>query len=124
MASPPEASSTIPTPSYQQAPSLPVMIINAVNGIDPEILPHMLSNIVVVGGTSLTTGLVDRLTTEIQSLAQGVSFPPRFSVLTNKSTVLILRETVQGQGDGTGIGCGEKILFMARRIHPGEPGYI
>jgi actin-related protein 4 len=68
----PEASSTIPTPSYQQAPSLPVMIINAVNGVDPEILPHMLSNVVVVGGTSLTPGLVDRLTAEIQALAQGV----------------------------------------------------
>ena len=67
------ATSTIPTAPLNGAVSLPHMIINAVNACDADLLPIMLQNIVVVGGTTLMPGFVDRLQTELGTVARGVS---------------------------------------------------
>ena len=68
----PQSSATIPLPTLREAVPVSHMIINAVNGCDADLLPHMLSNIVVVGGGSMMHGFADRLNNEMTALAQGV----------------------------------------------------
>lgn len=48
------------------------MLINAVNACDADLLPHMLANIVVVGGTTMMTGFMERLASDMTALATGV----------------------------------------------------
>lgn len=55
------------------------MIINAVNACDADVLPQLLSNIVLVGGSTLLPGFAERLQFEINSVAAGVC--PLFSIL-------------------------------------------
>ncbi|GAA93379.1 uncharacterized protein L969DRAFT_19049 [Mixia osmundae IAM 14324] len=61
--------STIPTPAPGESVSIPHMIINAVNACDADVMPQLLLNIVVVGGTTSMPGFTDRLQREMESLS-------------------------------------------------------
>ncbi|KAI9834995.1 MAG: hypothetical protein M1819_002718 [Sarea resinae] len=65
----PSASSSFPAPSPSQ--TLPAMIQNSLNAVDVDIRPHLLSNVVVTGGTSLLYGFTDRLNSELMALYPG-----------------------------------------------------
>ena len=62
----------IPTPPQ----TIPELIKNALNGVDVDIRPQLLSNVVVTGASSLLYGFNDRLTQELMQ-----SFPsPRVRI--------------------------------------------
>lgn len=67
---PPPTHASIPTPSYTQAASLQELIKAAIQSCDADVQPALMSNIVVVGGTSLLPGFVERLNSEVAA-----SFP-------------------------------------------------
>lgn len=67
-------SASIPTPSYNQALSLPEMIDASVRSCDVDVHNALLSNIVIVGGTTLLPGFTDRLQQEVSRRIPGVSF--------------------------------------------------
>lgn len=48
---------------------VPEAIMNAVQACPPETLPHILGNIVVVGGCALFAGMRTRLERELRALA-------------------------------------------------------
>lgn len=60
--------STIPTPPLSQAPPLQNLILNSLRANDVDLHPTLLQNIVVVGGTTLIPGFLDRLQAEITKL--------------------------------------------------------
>ncbi len=47
------------------------MIQASLNGVDVDIRPHLLNNVVVTGGTSLLSGFTDRLNNELVHLYPG-----------------------------------------------------
>jgi actin-related protein len=60
--------STIPTPALSQAQSLQSLIVNAVRANDVDLHPTLLQNIIVVGGTTLIPGFLDRLQYELSRI--------------------------------------------------------
>jgi len=70
----PETSATIPLPTLAEASPLSHYIIKAINACDADLMPQLLSNIVLVGGTTLLPGFPDRLQNELNTLASGVCF--------------------------------------------------
>lgn len=48
---------------------IPEAIMNAVRACPPEALPHILGNVVVVGGCALFAGMQQRLERELRALA-------------------------------------------------------
>ncbi|KKY17527.1 putative chromatin remodeling and histone acetyltransferase complexes subunit [Phaeomoniella chlamydospora] len=59
----PEDKQNFPAPTTSQ--TLPALIKTALQNIDVDLRPHLLSNVVVTGGTSLVHGLNDRLNAEL-----------------------------------------------------------
>ena len=57
-----------PPPASQ---TIPQIIQSSLAQVDVDIKPHLLSNIVVTGGTSLIQGFTDRLNNEINALYSG-----------------------------------------------------
>lgn len=57
----PESASPAPT----QSQTVPELIKAALNGIDVDIRPHLLANVVVTGASSLLYGFTDRLNQEL-----------------------------------------------------------
>lgn len=55
-------------PAPQASLTLPALIQQSLSQVDVDIRPHLLSNIVVTGGTSLLQGFTDRLNYEITAL--------------------------------------------------------
>ncbi|KAL8643457.1 MAG: hypothetical protein Q9210_007658, partial [Variospora velana] len=58
-----------PPPSPAQA--LPALIQHSLSQVDVDIRPHLLANIVVVGGSSLVYGINERLKQELEALYPG-----------------------------------------------------
>lgn len=58
-----------PAPSPSQ--TLPALIQHSLSQVDVDIRPHLLANIVVVGGSSLIYGINDRLKQELEALYPG-----------------------------------------------------
>ncbi|KAI4128999.1 MAG: hypothetical protein LQ338_002466 [Usnochroma carphineum] len=58
-----------PAPSPSQ--TLPLMIQHSLSQVDVDIRPHLLANIVVVGGSSLIYGINERLKQELEALYPG-----------------------------------------------------
>ncbi|KAI9803871.1 MAG: NuA4 histone acetyltransferase subunit [Sarcosagium campestre] len=58
-----------PTPPQSQ--TLPALIHASINAVDVDIRPHLLSNVVVTGGTSLLYGFTERLNSELMQLFPG-----------------------------------------------------
>ncbi|KAJ9079069.1 NuA4 histone acetyltransferase subunit, variant 2 [Entomophthora muscae] len=50
------------------------LALDSVASCDVELRPHLLSNIVATGGTTLFPGFIDRLSVELASSAYGVSY--------------------------------------------------
>lgn len=67
------STATIPTPSLAQAIPIHQMVISAVQACDADILPSLMSNIVIVGGTTLFPGFTERLNVELTQESPGVS---------------------------------------------------
>lgn len=63
--------STMPTPPLGQAVGMHTLILNALRANDVDLHPTLLQNIVVVGGTTLMPGFLDRLQYEL-SKSQGI----------------------------------------------------
>lgn len=59
-----------------QAPAanqtLPAIVAAAIAGVDVDVRPHLMANVVVTGGTSLTQGMTDRINQELVGLVPGV----------------------------------------------------
>ncbi len=55
-------------PGPQQGQTLPNLIQSSLSLVDSDIRPHLLSNVVVTGGTSLLYGFNDRLNHELMTL--------------------------------------------------------
>ena len=53
------------TPSLSQAVSIPQLVAAALKSTDVDLHPTLLQNIVVVGGTTLIPGFLDRLNWEL-----------------------------------------------------------
>jgi actin-related protein len=53
------------TPSLSQALSIPQLVAAALKSTDVDLHPTLLQNIVVVGGTTLLPGFLDRLSWEL-----------------------------------------------------------
>ena len=62
-----DASHPAPSPSQ----TLPALIQHSLSQVDVDIRPHLLANIVVVGGSSLIYGLNERLKQELEALYPG-----------------------------------------------------
>ena len=60
------SSDTQPPPSQGQ--SLPAVIQSALSQVDVDIRQHLLANVVVTGGASLTQGFADRLNQELTTM--------------------------------------------------------
>jgi actin-related protein 4 len=58
-------------PAPTQAQTVPEIIKAALNGVDVDIRPHLLSNVVVTGASSLLHGFTDRLNQELTQLYPG-----------------------------------------------------
>jgi actin-related protein 4 len=54
-----------PFPAPIQAQAIPELIKSALNGVDVDIRPHLLANVVVTGASSLLYGFNDRLNQEL-----------------------------------------------------------
>lgn len=116
---PPTNNSTIPTPPLSMATPIAHMVINSANACDADLLPSLLSNIVVVGGTSLMVGFVERLHNELTAVAPGVSFPAirMFPICELKLMLTLIYIPVQDQNYRQWF-CGRtKIRCMAWRQH-------
>ena len=59
----PDAESPFPVPTDSQ--TIPELIKSALNGVDVDIRPHLLANVVVTGASSLLYGFTDRLNQEL-----------------------------------------------------------
>jgi actin-related protein 4 len=57
----PESDTAAPTPTQ----TIPELIKSALNGVDVDIRPHLLANVVVTGASSLLYGFNDRLSQEL-----------------------------------------------------------
>ncbi|BGP16247.1 hypothetical protein JCM10213_007688 [Rhodosporidiobolus nylandii] len=68
----PPSASTIPSHPYSALQSITNLIRSSLVQIDPDLQATLLSNVVVVGGTTLITGFVDRLQNELQAFAPGM----------------------------------------------------
>lgn len=71
----PEVGSTIATTALKDAVPLSHLLVHATNACDADLLSQMLTNIVVVGGTTNLPGFPDRLQNELTTMASGVCFP-------------------------------------------------
>lgn len=69
---PTNPASTIQTPPLSQATPLSRSVLTAVERSDADLQSTLLSNVVVTGGSSLMTGLVERLDFELRAAAPGV----------------------------------------------------
>ncbi|KAI9846905.1 MAG: NuA4 histone acetyltransferase subunit [Sclerophora amabilis] len=58
-------------PAPQASQTLTALIQASLNAVDIDIRPHMLSNILVTGGTSLLYGFTDRLNSELTQVFTG-----------------------------------------------------
>lgn len=58
-------------PAPSPAHALPALIQHALSQVDVDIRPHLLANIVVVGGSSLVYGVSERLKQELEALYPG-----------------------------------------------------
>lgn len=67
--------SVIPTPSLREATSVQQLIASSLQLQDPDLHPTLLSNIVVVGGPTLTPGFCDRLQNELMRMPLGNAKP-------------------------------------------------
>ncbi|KAJ5150953.1 Actin-related protein 4 [Penicillium canariense] len=65
----PDADSPVPAPT--QAQTIPELIKASLGGVDVDIRPHLLANVVVTGGSSLLYGFTDRLNHELMQLFPG-----------------------------------------------------
>lgn len=59
----PDPESVFPVPT--QAQTVPELIKAALNGVDVDVRPHLLANVVVTGASSLLYGFTDRLNQEL-----------------------------------------------------------
>ena len=67
--------STIATPPLSQAQSFQNLVLSALRANDIDLHPTLLQNIVVVGGTTLMPGFLDRLQYELSRLPLGNAKP-------------------------------------------------
>ncbi|CCU81449.1 Actin-related protein [Blumeria hordei DH14] len=67
-----------------KAHTLPEMVKASVSGVDMDIRASLLQNIVVVGGTSLTLGLVERLEQELKNIYPGARIKINAAGLTSE----------------------------------------
>ena len=67
--------STIYTPSLGQALPIPQLVMNALRANDVDLHPSLMQNIVVVGGTTLVPGFLDRLSAELSRIAPANAHP-------------------------------------------------
>ncbi|CAD6501415.1 BgTH12-01667 [Blumeria graminis f. sp. triticale] len=67
-----------------KAQTLPEMVKASVSGVDMDIRASLLQNIVVVGGTSLTLGLVERLDQELKNIYPGARIKINAAGLTSE----------------------------------------
>lgn len=65
----PDPDSPLPAPT--QAQTIPELIKSALNGVDVDIRPHLLANVVVTGASSLLYGFTDRLNQELMQTFPG-----------------------------------------------------
>lgn len=65
----PDPDSPFPAPTPNQ--TLPELIKASLGGVDVDIRPHLLANVVVTGASSLLYGFTDRLSHELMSLYPG-----------------------------------------------------
>ncbi|KAJ5668784.1 Actin-related protein 4 [Penicillium macrosclerotiorum] len=65
----PDPDSPVPAPT--QAQTLPELIKASLSGVDVDIRPHLLANVVVTGASSLLYGFTDRLNHELMQLFPG-----------------------------------------------------
>lgn len=65
----PDPESPFPPPIQSQ--TLPELMRSALNGVDTDIRPHLLANVVVTGASSLLYGFTDRLNQELLQLYPG-----------------------------------------------------
>ncbi|KAJ5102849.1 hypothetical protein N7532_003378 [Penicillium argentinense] len=65
----PDPDSPVPAPT--QAQTLPEIIKASLGGVDVDIRPHLLSNVVVTGASSLLYGFTERLNAELMALFPG-----------------------------------------------------
>jgi actin-related protein 4 len=65
----PDPDSPFPPPT--QAQTIPELIKASLGGVDVDIRPHLLANVVVTGGSSLLYGFTDRLNHELMQLFPG-----------------------------------------------------
>jgi actin-related protein 4 len=60
-----------PFPAPTQAQTIPELIKASLGGVDVDIRPHLLANVVVTGASSLLYGFTDRLNHELMQLFPG-----------------------------------------------------
>ncbi|KAL4939644.1 actin-related protein 4 [Aspergillus oleicola] len=65
----PDPDSLFPAPT--QAQTVPELIKAALNGVDVDLRPHLLANVIVTGASSLLYGFTDRLNQELIQLFPG-----------------------------------------------------
>ncbi|KAJ5101485.1 hypothetical protein NUU61_003707 [Penicillium alfredii] len=65
----PDPDSPFPAPTSSQ--TIPELIKGALSGVDVDIRPHLLANVVVTGASSLLYGFTDRLNHELMQLFPG-----------------------------------------------------
>lgn len=70
-------------PAPQAGQTLPALIQSSLSQVDVDIRPHLLSNVVVTGGSSLLYGFTDRLNHELMALYPG----PRVRITAPGNTV-------------------------------------
>jgi actin-related protein 4 len=70
----PASNATIPCPPLASAQSISQLCLDAVQSADADLQSLLLGNIVVVGGTTLIPGFVERLNVELSNIAQGVRY--------------------------------------------------
>lgn len=75
MPAPTTQNSVIPTPALREAKSVQQLIASSLQLQDPDLHPTLLSNIVVVGGPTLTPGFLDRLQYELMRMPLGNAKP-------------------------------------------------
>lgn len=67
---PPNSFSTY-TDIPQRSNTIPELVKNAINAVDMDLRAHLLSNIVVTGGTTLIQGFSERLNSELMAMFPG-----------------------------------------------------
>ncbi|KAJ5894447.1 hypothetical protein N7495_006138 [Penicillium taxi] len=60
-----------PFPAPTQAQTIPELVKASLSGVDVDIRPHLLANVVVTGGSSLLYGFTERLNQELVALFPG-----------------------------------------------------